>query len=113
MYIVVNSDLNMSIGKTAAQVGHAVQKVMMKCWVDGDDVFWLWNDNSSAKIVLGAKNFEFDNLLKKLQEDDVAFESIIDEGRTEIPKSSMTCFAIWPYNKEDVKQYFQHLKLLK
>lgn len=87
MYFVVNKTLNMSKGKIAGQVGHAVQKLMVLHLAQPDDLFRWWHERSSAKVVLGADEDTLITLAKKYPKDTV---QVVDEGRTQIAPGSLT-----------------------
>ena len=106
MYLVVNKDLRMRPGKMAAQVGHAV-RALTTYGLEHD--VGRWNHyvrNSEAKIVLKASEEEILRLKKKHYE----AVPIYDEGRTQIPKGSLTVLGFSPllnWSKE-----LEHLQLL-
>lgn len=100
MYIFINSDLKMSNGKACAQVGHVVQYITEEIIRSGYEVsvptyyqrYILWKNNfGSAKVTLKATTAE----LLELKEMEEA-RYVIDEGRTQIPKDSLTVVAFYP-----------------
>jgi peptidyl-tRNA hydrolase len=109
MYIIVNSDLGMSKGKIASQVGHAVEKITMKIFnasLHKTDSYFVeyqkYLKNGHRKIVLVAPLKEIEKF-----KDDKDAVYIIDEGLTEIPHGSLTVIAFLPSNsnKERFKKY--------
>lgn len=117
MYIVVREDLGMSVGKVAAQVGHAVQKVMED---EREDVplqdltassrhFRIreWRKGSSTKIIKGADAKEFEKV-KDLQDTYL----IVDEGRTEIEPNTETVIAVCPMHRKNTPGILKRLRLL-
>ena len=118
-YYVVNTELKMSPGKTAAQVAHAAIKLTVMAnhdisLADGDDsdVFiqaWLsWYYGSMAKVVLGASQAQLETLGQLPH-----VVTIYDEGRTEIPSHSLTVVGFRPMVKSWFKPYVGDLKLYR
>lgn len=108
MYIFVNTDLKMDKGKACAQVGHAVQYIMeeiydfrMKAEQNPTkylytnspwDRYLLWKEDfGSAKVTLKATT---EQLLELKEMPEARY--VIDEGRTQIPKGSLTVVAFFP-----------------
>lgn len=131
VYLIVNTDLNMGIGKTAGQVGHAVQYLTDKrqelialCdigWYhDIQDahkktitqtlLFNKWhNSPTHSKIVLAADTKEF-NSLKETYADRCVV--VRDAGRTEIPNGSETVIGLYPMRKDERCALLKRLRLL-
>ena len=120
--VVVRRDLNMSPGKTGAQIGHAVQQFMldaMHFFVGGfAEIEWngdrrAWQDTGETIIVLGC-------------DDGVALHAVytealaaglpvfvqVDEGRTEVEPNTTTCLAIGPAKRAEIDPITRHLRLL-
>lgn len=106
MYIFVNTDLKMDKGKACAQVGHAVQYVIeelfdihiksfenpTKYLFRGFDRYLVWKEDfGSAKVTLKATT---EQLLELKEMPEARY--VIDEGRTQIPKGSLTVVAFFP-----------------
>ncbi len=112
-YFVVNKDVNMSKGKTAAQVAHAatlstLELVSAKSsFVDRQPDFVEWLQTGMKKIILKASQAELEKLEK------AGFFSIRDSGLTEIQKGSLTVTALPPMDKWEAKGIVGHLTLLK
>jgi peptidyl-tRNA hydrolase, PTH2 family len=117
MYLVARSDLGMSPGKLAAQVGHGVQLAMRLAErmyaLAGvqDNQLTQWERNSYPKVVLGATGKELMALCEKVPHGLLA--KVIDEGRTEIPRGTYTCVAFVPMLKSDAQQWVKRLRLYK
>lgn len=107
MYIVVNKEIKISPGKLAAQVAHSAVKASeegreTECWEK-------WYCGSYTKIILKASEFEMKELMNKY------FEQVVftrDEGRTEIPKGSLTTLAFIPMPRGKAPPELSKLKLL-
>lgn len=104
-YFVVNSELNMSTGKAAAQVGHVATIIAVgknnKRW----DLFWQWYESDQKKIILRGKQKDLEKLIEQ------GFYYIKDNGLTEIESGSLTCVGIPPMLKSDAKKYVKRLQL--
>ena len=114
VYIIVNKDLNMSLGKTCAQVGHAIQYLCQHYFsikqsqeksptektekLINDYLEWSV-EGQSTKIVLGADSKEF-NKLKILE---LEHFIVTDAGKTEIPSGTETVLCFWPMEKNNNK----------
>lgn len=117
MYIFVNTDLKMSPGKVAAQVGHVVQYITEEIIRSGYERckapsptgggirptpeyyqrYMLWKKEfGGAKITLKATTAD---LLELKDRPEARY--VIDEGRTQIPKDSLTVVAFFPKYTSD------------
>lgn len=128
MYLIVNDSLQMSPGKMAAQVGHAVD---LLCEMQSDygsictgyqlgytdcssetfsysrlqeELFKQWRQQSRAKIILKANEIEWEKL--KI----IAEVKVQDEGRTEVAPGSITVLGFWPMIKSNAPKIIQFLK---
>ena len=107
MYILVNRSLGMSIGKTAAQVGHAVINAYQ---ISDPALRYYWDTHSYPKIILGAKDSE--EMWDFVAEAKLKCFNVIDEGRTEIKKDSYTATGFEIVDKEKHGGLFKRFKLL-
>jgi peptidyl-tRNA hydrolase len=127
-YFVINTDLKMSIGKTAVQLGHAVQylldkrdEVLRACdHLYGLDIekklldqafrFNEWKNGAShCKIALAANTDQF-RLIKELYADSCVV--VRDAGRTEITPGSETVIGLYPMRKSERSKLLEGLRLL-
>ena len=97
MYVVVNIDLKMSIGKTSAQVAHAVAR--------------LKRVEPYSVIVLGAKTEQLHNLKQYLDNSKIENCLYIDEGVNEVAPYTATALAVVPIH-EPLWFLFNGFKLL-
>lgn len=112
-YYVVNSDLNMSVGKIAGQVAHVADDYAER--IINEKIFdyesyqlyrqWKHNFNQKKIILRGHKKD-----LEKLKEQN--FYYIEDLGLTEIPAGSLTCVCLGVMWKSEAQQYIKRLQLL-
>lgn len=107
MYAFVNNDLNMGKGKIAAQVGHAVGRLIKKLIKRPTQEYIDWDQSFYKKIVLKATAIQ----MKELSEMDSAM-AIHDAGRTQIPSGSLTVVAFPPRYQCNVPSCFSEYKLL-
>ena len=133
--IVVRKDLQMSSGKTAAQVAHASMGVFFD-WMKenynivnvnnditytqyslrllNDGVVYNWFNGAFTKVVLGVDSLDelmaIDTLVK---ERGLLSCLITDNGLTEFSGPTVTCLAIGPLLDNEFADITSHLKLLK
>lgn len=104
-YFVVNKELGMSAPKLAAQIAHVATIMTLK--YQNEEDFQKWINGSQTKILLGGKETQLNKLIEQ------GFDFIIDEGRTEIPKNSLTVVGLKPMLKSEAQQYIKRLRLYR
>ena len=104
-YFVVNSELNMSPGKIAAQVAHVATIIAVE-FTEFDDDFNAWYTKDQKKIILRGKQKDLEKLVEQ------RFYYIRDNGLTEIPQGSLTVVGLPPMLKSDARKYVKRLQLL-
>lgn len=92
MYFVVNQDLNMGKGKTAAQVAHAATMLTVTALSNpaAHPGFKPWYQHGQPKIVLKATQTDFDRLAK------TADVRVVDAGRTQVDPHTTTVLGWFP-----------------
>lgn len=107
LYVIVNKSLNMSPGKAAAQVAHAVMGLENRHRTN-----FVANKRRTV-IVLEAKDREqLDGIADYLSDYGVDYNYYIDEGVNEVLPFSLTAMAIEPLSAEDPKrEIFSELSL--
>ena len=120
MYLCVRTDLPMSPGKVAAQVGHGVQLAIRRAEVltvtKNSDDLRNWEAGDYAKVILGGDKRDFEKLCKLASEDATLgsrLVKVIDNGRTEVPAGSMTILAFVPMRKSEAKKWVGRLRLYR
>ncbi|MFE8699574.1 aminoacyl-tRNA hydrolase [Cytobacillus sp. FJAT-54145] len=109
-YYVVNKDLNMSVGKVAAQVAHGATLCTLDMvssngsrFPDYFHYFVDWYKTGMKKVVLRGTQKDLEVLKES------GFYSIRDAGKTEIPEGSLTVVVLPPMpkllSKRFVEQY--------
>jgi peptidyl-tRNA hydrolase, PTH2 family len=109
--IVVRGDLEMSIGKVAAQACHAS---VAAAFAGRHEDVSRWLEQGQTKVVLQAPSLE---ALLALQERcrslDLCHELISDAGRTELPQGTLTALGIGPAECRLIDTVTGYLPLLK
>ena len=103
-YFIVNSELNMSAGKVAAQVGHVATIIAVE-YFEFDDDFVAWYNADQKKIILRGKQKDLEKLIE------AGFYYIRDNGLTEVPKNSLTVVGLPPMLKSEAQKYVKRLQL--
>jgi len=100
IYVFLNKGLHMSIGKAAAQAGHAVAASFLEATIEETD---LWGRSiHRTMIVLEARNAEhIHNIQRYLHERGIKTRLIIDEGVNEIDPHTPTALASKVLDKND------------
>lgn len=132
MYLVVRESLKMSIGKTAAQVAHAAQRLQQSfsekvIYASSDfwethnlpeniqysiDIYNKWLNSSVRKVVLKADEKEWQKLISDLDWLHYPYHLVIDEGYTEVSPNTATVIGLWPTFKEDAPKIIKRLQVL-
>ena len=111
MYFLVRSDLKMSKGKTATQVGHAVQDLVLMC---PRHILNSYAKSGHTKVILKVSNpEEMERISEQCRLAHFAHHIVVDEGRTQIEPSSKTVLGIGPVGKEKLFTRIPDLKELK
>ncbi len=117
MVLCVRTDLGMAKGKMCAQCEHATlggyQSIIES--MAETHVKWLneWLESGEAKIAVKIDNLnDLLALRYKAFENNITTHFVIDQGRTQIEKGSITVLAIGPAPKSLIDKITGHLKLL-
>lgn len=104
MVFVVNMELNMGVGKTAAQVGHAtigLYKIMASQPQKYDHMLSQWDNFGATKIVLQGENtahlFDIEELAKKAH---IPHYLVHDAGKTQVASGSLTVIGLFGSSSE-------------
>lgn len=128
LYLIVREELNMSVGKTAAQVGHGVQYMLLhyfkasvlKAKTHDDSIFpknehehikltTEWLGQGSRKVVLKADENEWGHIKAELGND---LFLVKDNGLTELQPGTETVMALNPMRKSTVPNRIKRLQVL-
>lgn len=99
MVFVVNTELNMGVGKIAAQVGHAaigLYKIMATQPQKYDHMLSQWDDFGATKIVLQGEStahlFDIEELAKKAH---IPHYLVHDAGKTQVSSGALTVIGLF------------------
>lgn len=114
LYVIVNGALEMSPGKVASQVAHAVAKLTATDPYICDKVRELGMNDPSKVVVLRAQDGEQMYYLRSyLENKRVGVGMYVDEGSHETPPFYATCMAIEPVDTSDMRLGEEVEELLK
>ena len=109
--VAVRADLGMSIGKTAAQVGHGIHVL---CREASSARLDSWESSDSPIIVVQVPSLdEFNALIERCEAATIACFPIEDAGRTEVDPGTRTVVAVGPGTRSELESLTGSLKLLK
>lgn len=114
-YLLVNTDLNMSIGKTAgqaAQAGIAYARAAQASSEKNERVEEWQAMHGMREVVVGMGEEEMLSTMVRLKEDGISFAVVVDSGMTEVPRSSMTVIAIEPLTRQECPRWFKRWRTL-
>ena len=97
MYIVVNRGLKMSKGKLCSQIVHGLVPMIERLSKDKNKDYLLWKNSGEKVVIVGGSEHEMINLLERYEGGkDYFCYDVIDEGRTELKRNSMTILVFNP-----------------
>lgn len=113
--IVVRTDLGMSKGKIAVQVGHASLASYVECSITAENIQRLndWYKEGQKKIVLKCGSLdEMIRICDAANSKNLETHIIHDFGLTQVEPNTPTCVAIGPGTDEEIDDVISGLKLL-
>jgi PTH2 family peptidyl-tRNA hydrolase len=120
--IIIRKDLDMSIGKLAAQVSHVSMSFILKqimaqgkhknnVNMSDDALNWLKTGHTKVCLKIDSED-KLLNLVKKAKEAGLEAHVIIDKGRTEFNGTpTITCAAIGPNKSVEIDKLTKRLRL--
>jgi len=110
--IVVRADLKMSMGKIAAQAGHAAVSAAEEARNKRPEWWNAWLAEGQCKIAVKvASEQELLELEKEAKELKLPSALIYDRGLTELPPGTITCLGIGPAPSHQVDKITGKLPL--
>jgi len=109
MYILVNSDLKMGVGKKCSQASHACQSVVEVMCGDKRELLKKYKASGQAKIVLKATEQIMMDIIATYPD---RVKYILDAGHTQVAPNSLTALAFFPMSDVDKPEILDGLKLL-
>jgi PTH2 family peptidyl-tRNA hydrolase len=100
MYIFINRELNMSVGKAGAQAAHAACNAMRRSDPKMVEA-WFLGGHYTKLVMEAADAATLDTYERYINDRGFRTELIIDEGRTEIPPMSKTALGVEIVDKSD------------
>ena len=112
MVIVTRRDLKLSVGKLAAQCGHAVMECALRANKEIPRSLEKYRREGARKIVLTVKNLkDLELLYNQIQGYGMICHLVRDAGHTEIPSGTVTVLGIGPAPRKEIDKFTSELKL--
>ena len=112
MVIVTRRDLKLSVGKLAAQCGHAVMECALRARKEIPRSLEKYRREGARKIVLTVKNLkDLELLYNQIQGYGMICHLVRDAGHTEIPSGTVTVLGIGPASRKEIDQFTSELQL--
>ena len=112
LVVVVRDDLNMKVGKLAAQVAHAAVTCALEAKAKKTKWFSEWYKEGQRKVVLRAADLEeLRTLNDKAARAGLPHVLITDAGLTELPPNTTTCLGIGPAPENEIDRITGSLPL--
>ena len=111
-YLIINSDLNLSIGKTLAQVAHGgiyLERFLSKSFGKYYSLRDNWIASNEIIITLKAKT----NVINKLKSEYTDYLSIVDIGLNEVSINTETGIVLMPLLEENKTKTLQRCQTFK
>jgi PTH2 family peptidyl-tRNA hydrolase len=110
LYILVRTDLGLSLGKAVVQGAHAAEGAIA---LAPPETLAAWAETGRTKITLALPN---EAAWRRAVADATAaglpFAAIRDAGRTEIAPNTPTAIGVGPCRRADLTGVLRHLRLL-
>jgi PTH2 family peptidyl-tRNA hydrolase len=111
MALIIRSDIKMSKGKIAAQIGHAMVDATVKAYTNST-VFFKWRTNGETIIALKADKKTLDSIIQTAERKGVNCGTVCDAGRTEVCPGTITVGFVGPASTVKINKLVGQLKLL-
>lgn len=108
--IIVRKDLKMSKGKLAVQCCHACIGALRQV---EEKIIEEWEKEGAKKVILKVKDLaELEKIEEKLKKNKINYFLVIDAGKTQLKKGTITCMGIGPIESKKIDKITGKLKLL-
>ncbi len=107
MYILVNKDIEISKGKLAGQVGHAVATYFYSMLAFMPQLIKNYMSTAQKKIIL----YSSQTMLQELE--DRGYIAIRDKGWTELQTNTLTCINLGIVDYNNIPTELEFIKQLK
>ena len=108
--IVINSNLDMSRGKMAAQASHASLGAYKKA---SSDELKKWESQGQKKVVLSSGDRKMEDLYESAKRNNLPAFLVKDAGYTELSPGTKTALGIGPSEESKVDKITGQLELIK
>lgn len=108
--IVINEELELSRGKTAAQAAHASLGAYKKADDDKKDE---WERKGAKKIILSSGDRKLEDILSDAKYNKLPAYLVKDAGHTEVEPGSKTALAIGPAESDKIDSLTGELRLIE
>jgi PTH2 family peptidyl-tRNA hydrolase len=113
LVVLVRRDLEMSAGKTAAQVAHAAVGCSLKARKHASAQFDRWRSEHGRIVVLAVDDLHLlEDHLDEAQTHRLVHHVVTDAGRTEVAPGTVTVLGIGPAQKSVLDVLVGHLEPL-
>lgn len=113
LIVCVREDLDLGVGKVAAQVGHASVKAALQAEKKDAKTFKAWTDSGQAKVVVGVSDLdELERIERKARDARLPTVRVTDAGRTQVASGTTTCLAVGPASSSKLDPVTGGLPLL-
>jgi PTH2 family peptidyl-tRNA hydrolase len=106
--IVINDDVDMSVGKKIAQACHASLNAYKKASGEQQSE---WESQGSKKITL--KSSDLKSLCRQAENADLPAYLVKDAGHTEVKPGTITALGIGPADEKKIDNITSQLELIK
>jgi PTH2 family peptidyl-tRNA hydrolase len=113
LVVLVRRDLEMSTGKSAAQVAHAAVGCSLKARKQATAQFGRWRSEHGRIVVLAVDDLQtLEGHLEEAQAHRLVHHAVTDAGRTEVAPGTLTVLGLGPAPKSVLDVLVGHLEPL-
>ncbi len=90
LHIVINSDLNLSLGKIISQITHLLHRILIESACGKIPLHAKWMQSGETTIILKSSERKIVLLLDKLKKNNIPHWTIRDAGKTQVSQNALT-----------------------